>query len=101
MTDERSAFERLLKGKPENKTEEKVEEIMVANITLTGMVKWMNDNFSKDGIQIKNEFFTSSDIQQYIRVGHIPFYMGGHKIVKVEHDYAKLYNIIKDSNKDQ
>lgn len=71
--------------------------IVVENITLTGMVEWLNNDkkFVKEGVNVKTPDFTVSDIQQYIKVGHLPYYMGGQIIEKVDSKYAKLYNIVE------
>ena len=61
------------------------------NLTLTGIVRWLNDNYEVKGTC---KPFTYSDVQQYITIGHIPMYLGGYRIEKVENEYAKLYNII-------
>ena len=73
------------------------KEILVENITLTGLVDWLNNNedFVKDGVKVKSHIFTSSDVQQYIKVGHLPYYLGGYAIVKVDNQYAKLYNVVE------
>lgn len=68
------------------------KNILKSGITLTGLVKWLNENFEKKN----NKPFTVSDVQQYIRLKHIPYYMGGHLIEKVDNEYVKLYNIIKE-----
>lgn len=72
-----------------------IVEFLVERVTLTALTKWLNenDNFSK---QTNNEF-TTNDVNQYIRLGHLPYYMGGNQIeesdIKVEG--MKLYNLRK------
>lgn len=67
----------------------------VKNITLTNLTKWLNDTeqFEK---QTKTKF-TTNDVNQYIQLGHLPYYMSGNVIeeseVKVEG--IKLYNLRK------
>ena len=79
-------------------SDEKIGEVLVKDITLTGIVKWLNDSdFKKEGSRIKNPEFTVSDVQQYISVEHIPTYMGNISITKSDNKYAKLYSII-DNN---
>ena len=72
-------------------------KILVDNITLTGIVKWLNDNkdFVKETRDGSVSSFSTSDVQQYIRAGHLPRYMGNFDVVKVDNEYAKLYNIVE------
>jgi len=67
------------------------EQIVQKFLSMTGIVKYMNENF---GSKKTGNKFTTSDIQQYIRRG-IPNYITDIKIVPVNAKYSKLYNLVK------
>lgn len=68
------------------------EEFLTQKKSLTGLVKWMNENYKKQ----TSKPFTVSDVQQYIRRGFIPDYLGGNIInLDTEIPDVKLYNIVK------
>lgn len=66
---------------------------LVENRTLTGLVSWMNERFS---CKESGSKFTVQDLQNYVRRGYIPKYLGGNLIVPGDamRD-VKLYNILK------
>lgn len=63
------------------------------NLTLTTLTNFLNENekFKKDSKKV----FTTNNIFQYIRLGHLPYYMGGNVIERVEGiESIKLYNLL-------
>lgn len=63
------------------------------NLTLTTLTNFLNENekFKKDSKKV----FTTNNIFQYIRLGHLPYYMGGNAIERVEGiESIKLYNLL-------
>jgi len=72
-----------------------IVEYLIENQTLTKMTDFLNnaEQFNKQS----GKAFTTNDCFTYIRLGHLPYYMGGNKIeesdVKVEG--IKLYNLRK------
>lgn len=69
-----------------------IKEFLTKQKSLTGLVKWMNDNFKKQ----TGKSFNVSDVQQYVRRGFIPEYLGGNTIeLDTEIQDVKLYNIVK------
>jgi len=66
---------------------------MLTNITLTFLVSYLNENYKKK----TGKKFTISDVQSYIRRGHLPKYLGGNIIVlNSEIKCVKLYNLKKN-----
>lgn len=65
------------------------------NATLTTLTKFLNEDnrFQKES----GTEFTTNDVWQYIRLGHLPEYMGGNLIErsKVKSD-IKLYNLLEN-----
>ena len=53
---------------------------LLKNANLTGITKFLNDNFSKKD---SNERFNPRDVLGYINRGKLPEYLGGNKIVEV------------------
>ena len=70
---------------------------LLKNANLTGITKFLNDNFSKKD---SNERFNPRDVLGYINRGKLPEYLGGNKIIKVEQQNCsvKLYNIQNNEN---
>jgi hypothetical protein len=71
------------------------KEYELQNITLTGLVKWLNKNKTKS----TNKPFTTGDVQQYVdKVGHIPEYLGGNVLEKNKKGEfeTQTYNLLKD-----
>jgi hypothetical protein len=71
------------------------KKILLKRASMTGVVKWLNEHKEK---QTKVPF-TIQDVQQYIRMGHLPYYMGGEKLItnpKSEFESFKTYTLIKD-----
>jgi hypothetical protein len=70
------------------------KEYLIKRKTLTGLVSWMNSQFKKQ----TNTKFTTSDVQNYIKRGYIPEYLGKHLIERDSAiDDLKLYNIVKNA----
>lgn len=73
-----------------------IAEYLIENVTLTELTRFLNkqEQFKK---QTGNEF-TTNDVNQYIKLGHIPYYMGGNKIdvsdVKIKG--MRIYNLRKN-----
>ena len=64
--------------------------MLLKHATLTSLVKYLNENMTK---KTHNEF-TVSDVQAYIRRGHLPVYLGGNIISESKiGSGAKLYNL--------
>lgn len=63
------------------------------NSTLTALTDFLNrnDKFKKQS----GKPFTTNDVTQYIRLGHIPYYLGGNRIYEsvLEVQGTKLYNL--------
>lgn len=66
---------------------------LVKDLTLTNLVKWLNENHDKKG----GTEFQMVDVVAYVRRGHLPFYLGAWKI-ETNNSIAgiKLYNIYKE-----
>lgn len=68
------------------------EKILVEQQSLTSMTEWMNECFVKQS----GKLFTTGDVQSYIKRGHIPEYLGNHKIEREKRfKNVKLYKVIK------
>lgn len=68
--------------------------VIKENVTLTELTKFLNESedFNKD----TGKDFTTDDVYQYIRLGHLPYYMGGNKIDKSDIlNNVKLYNLLE------
>ena len=52
-------------------------EVILAELKLIPMVKYLNDNFPKKKSRKK---YTTNDVFQYARLGHIPYIQGGNKL---------------------
>jgi len=73
-----------------------VVEYLVKNVTLTSLTKFLNE--SKDFVKSTKKSFTTNDVNQYINLRHLPYYMGGNIIEESEDlkvDGLKLYNLRK------
>jgi len=70
--------------------EEKNELVLLDNATLTGLVKWLNDTHKE---KKSNEPFNLQDAQGYATREQLPDYLGGHSIIRIESEYAKIYRI--------
>lgn len=70
-------------------------KFLIQNLTLTGLTKFLNKE--KQFKKKSGGDFTTNDVWQYIRLGHLPHYMGGNKIElsNINSD-IKLYNILKE-----
>jgi hypothetical protein len=55
------------------------KKFVVEKKTLTGIVKWLNETYSK---KKTGQPFRINDVQHYIRRGNLPKYMGGNRIIK-------------------
>ena len=66
---------------------------LVKNLNLTQLTKYLADNFKKESTLN----ISISDVQGYVRRGHLPEYMGLNTIEKVE-DFPgiMLYNLKKN-----
>ena len=54
------------------------KEYVLKEVSLTGLVAWLNENYKKQN----GKEFTVSDVQQYVsKTGHLPIYIGGNNIV--------------------
>lgn len=72
------------------------KEFIVKEKTLTGLVKWLNSEENVDFKKQNNSGFTTSDVQNYIKRGYLPEYMGGNIIEKANLSIdVKVYNIVK------
>lgn len=75
--------------------EEKGQElphIILKNVNMPSIVKWLNDKFKKKS----GKPFTKSDVQQYCRLKHIPFYLGTYNIERVaDIEVVRLYNVVQ------
>jgi hypothetical protein len=69
-----------------------MNDYLTKHETLTSLTKWLNENFKnkKTGVD-----FTIADVQQYIKRGSLPQYLGGHKIVRENFTNINLYKIEK------
>ena len=72
-----------------------IVEYLAENLTLTKLADFLNENeqFEKQS----GKPFTTNDIFQYLKLGHIPHYMGGNKIDEsdVKVSGIKLYSLRK------
>ena len=68
---------------------------LVENINLTGLTEWLNEN--EDFEKQTGTKFNTNDVNQYLRLGHLPHYMGGNKIDEsdLKTTGVKLYNLRK------
>ena len=70
------------------------KEYIVKQKTLTSLVAWLNE--SEDFNKLPGTKFTTGDLQNYIKRGYLPEYMGTYEIERDEKiEDAKLYNIVK------
>ena len=67
------------------------KEYLVKQKSLTGLTKWMNETFKKH----TGKPFNTTDVQNYIRRGNIPEYLGNNEVERDTFEEAKLYNIVK------
>lgn len=71
-----------------------MSNILKEGLTLTGICKFLNssEQFKKK----TDKLFTVSDVCQYVRLGHLPKYLGKNEIVRSnkEIEGVKLYNIL-------
>lgn len=66
---------------------------MIENANLTGLTKFLNDNFKKKS----GGKFRRRDVLGYIERGRLPSYLGGNKIIR-DHKpncSTRLYSILK------
>ena len=72
-----------------------IAEYLTKNQTLTKLTEYLND--SEDFKKQSGKEFTTNDLSQYIRLGHLPFYMGANKIEEsdIRINGIKLYNLRK------
>lgn len=71
----------------------KDEKYLIKEVTLTRLVKFLNDEFKCKKNCTK---FKIPDVQAYISRGNIPSYLGGNIIESAKQDCgAKLYNVLK------
>lgn len=72
-----------------------IVEYLAENLTLTKLTEYLNghERFEKQS----KKRFTTNDVNQYVRLGHIPFYMGGNVIDEsdIKINGIKLYNLRK------
>jgi len=71
------------------------KEYVLKEVTLTGLVRWLNANKKKE----TGKPFTTGDVQQYAdKTGNIPEYLGGNVIEKnkKEEFKAQTYNLLKN-----
>lgn len=69
-------------------------KVLKENLTLTEITRFLNE--SEDFKKETNKKFTTDDVYQYIKLGHLPYYMGGNKIEKSDIlNNVKLYNILE------
>ena len=70
-------------------------EYLATNLTLTKLTDYLNsdENFKKQS----GKSFTTNDLNNYIKLGHIPHYMGGNKIDESDMKVSgiKLYSLRK------
>lgn len=52
-------------------------EVILAELKLIPMVKYLNDNFPKKQSRKK---YNTNDVFQYARLGHVPYYVGGNRL---------------------
>ncbi len=71
-----------------------IVEYLVENLTLTGLTDYLNENGFK---KFSGKAFTTNDMFQYLRLGHLPHYMGGNKIDESDLKVSgiKLYSLRK------
>jgi hypothetical protein len=57
-------------------------EYLATNLTLTKLTDYLNESeqFKKQS----GKPFTTNDCFQYVKLGHLPYYMGGNKIDESE-----------------
>jgi len=67
--------------------------MLLSNVTLTTLTFYLNSNYSKK----TGKLFTISDVQSYVRRGHIPKYLGG-DLIELNKDFkdVKLYSLKKN-----
>ena len=72
-----------------------IVDYLVENVNLTGLTNWLNEN--EDFKKQNDKSFTTNDVFTYIRLGHLPYYMGGNKVEDSEVKITgfKLYNLRK------
>ena len=68
-----------------------VKKCLLKSANLTGITKFLNENFQKQNSQK----FSCRDVLGYIKRGSLPTYLGNYNIteVKLENCSIKLYNI--------
>lgn len=68
-------------------------DYVVKNFTLTNLTKFLNE--SGDFKKQTGTKFTTNDVNQYINLGHLPYYMGGNIIEEsdIKAEGVKLYNL--------
>lgn len=70
------------------------KEIVLRKKTLTGITKWLNETFK---LKKSGKPFLLNDVQNYVKRGQLPTYLGGHEIVADNSiEDVKLYKIIKN-----
>ena len=71
-----------------------MEKYVLKNASATGIVKWLNERYKKPN----GKKFTRNDVTNYTLVTkHLPDYIGGNKIEKIENKYnSKSYNILSN-----
>lgn len=70
------------------------KEYVLKEVTLTGLVKWLNKNKKKES----GSKFTTGDAQQYAdKTGSIPEYLGSNVVEKNQKEEFKTqtYNLLK------
>lgn len=68
-----------------------VEEIIQENLSLTGILKWMEETYK---VKKTGEPFSLQDAQGYLRRGYIPKYLGSVLIMRMDNKYNKLYKLV-------
>ena len=72
-----------------------IVEYLAENLTLTKLTDFLNE--SKEFKKTSGKQFTTNDTNNYVKLKHLPHYMGGNKIDEsdVKVSGIKLYNLRK------
>jgi hypothetical protein len=62
--------------------ERELSKPIVSGLTMTEMTKWLNS--SEMFFKYSSKPFNMQDVENYCRLGHLPFYMGSYAIERIQ-----------------